>query len=96
MTLYRQLLIFTLVLFLVLFTCTWIIKLQSTRSFLEDQLESHAQDTATSLGLSITPYIAENDIVTIETMINVVFDRGYYRTIRAYRPQRYSTHRTNP
>ncbi|MBU0664836.1 MAG: EAL domain-containing protein [Proteobacteria bacterium] len=82
MTLYRQLLIFTLVLFLVLFTCTWIIKLQSTRSFLEAQLESHAQDTATSLGLSISPYIAENDIATIETMINVVFDRGYYRTIR--------------
>ncbi|MFH2124514.1 MAG: EAL domain-containing protein [Pseudomonadota bacterium] len=82
MTLYRQLLIFTLVLFLVLFTCTWIIKLQSTRSFLEEQLDSHAQDTATSLGLSITPYIAENDIATIETMINVVFDRGYYRTIR--------------
>ncbi len=82
MTLYRQLLIFTFVLFLILFTCTWIIKLQSTRSFLENQLESHAQDTATSLGLSISPFIAENDIATIETMINVVFDRGYYRLIR--------------
>jgi diguanylate cyclase (GGDEF)-like protein len=82
MTLYRQLLIFTFVLISILFTCTWIIKLQSTRTFLEDQLESHAQDTATSLGLSITPYIAEDDIATIETMINVVFDRGYYRTIR--------------
>ena len=82
MTLYRQLLIFTFVLIFILFTCTWIIKLQGTRTFLEDQLESHAQDTATSLGLSITPYIAENDIATIETMINVVFDRGYYRTIR--------------
>lgn len=82
MTLYKQLLIFIFVLFLVLFTCTWIIKLQSTRSFLEDQLESHAQDTATSLGLSITPFIAENDMVTIETMINAVFDRGYYRTIQ--------------
>lgn len=82
MTLYRQLLIFTFVLFLLLFTCTWVIKLHSTRSFLEDQLESHAQDTATSLGLSISPYIAEDDMATIETMINVVFDRGYYRTIR--------------
>ncbi len=82
MTLYRQLLIFTFALFLILFTCTWIIKLQSTRSFLENQLESHAQDTATSLGLSISPFIAENDMATIETMINVVFDRGYYRLIR--------------
>ena len=81
MTLYRQLLIFTFVLFLTLFTCTWLIKLQSTRTFLEDQLESHAQDTATSLGLSISPYIAENDVATVETMMNAVFDRGYYRTI---------------
>lgn len=81
MTLYRQLLIFTFVLFLTLFTCTWVIKLQNTRTFLEDQLESHAQDTATSLGLSISPYIAENDIATVDTMMNAVFDRGYYRTI---------------
>lgn len=81
MTLYRQLLIFTFVLLFILFTCTWIIKLQSTRTFLEDQLESHAQDTATSLGLSISPYIAENDMAMVETMVNVVFDRGYYRTI---------------
>jgi diguanylate cyclase (GGDEF)-like protein len=81
MTLYRQLLIFTFVLFLTLFTCTWFVKLQSTRTFLEDQLESHAQDTATSLGLSISPHIAENDIATVDTMMNAVFDRGYYRTI---------------
>ncbi|EKD40489.1 MAG: hypothetical protein ACD_75C00034G0001 [uncultured bacterium] len=81
MTLYRQLLIFTFVLFLTLFTSTWLIKLHNTRTFLEDQLESHAQDTATSLGLSISPHIAENDIATVDTMMNAVFDRGYYRTI---------------
>jgi diguanylate cyclase (GGDEF)-like protein len=81
MTLYRQLLIFTLVLFSILFACTWLVKLQNTRVFLEDQLESHAQDTATSLGLSISPYVAEDDMAMVETMINAVFDRGYYRTI---------------
>ena len=81
MTLYRQLLAFIFILFLVLFTSTWVVKLQSTRIFLEDQLESHAQDTATSLGLSISPYIAENDLATVETMINAVFDRGYYSRI---------------
>jgi diguanylate cyclase (GGDEF)-like protein len=81
MTLYRQLLIFTLVLFFVLFVGVWIDKLQSTRSFLIDQLESHAQDTATSLGLSLSPVMAEHDLATIETMMNAVFDRGYYRII---------------
>lgn len=81
MTLYRQLLIFTLILFAVLFTCVWVEKLQSTRSFLIAQLETHAQDTATSLGLSLSPMMTSNDLPAIEIMINAVFDRGYYRVI---------------
>src|SRR5210317_69948 len=82
MTLYRQLIIFTLVLFFMLFVGTWLVKLESTRSFLIDQLESHSQDTATSLGLSISQSSIENDMPFIESMINAVFDRGYYRIIR--------------
>jgi diguanylate cyclase (GGDEF)-like protein len=82
MTLYRQLIIFTLVLFFMLFVGTWLVKLESTRSFLIDQLESHSQDTATSLGLSISQNSIENDMPFIESMINAVFDRGYYRTVR--------------
>ena len=82
MTLYRQLVIFTLVLFFILFTGTWLAKLDSTKSFLIDQLESHAQDTATSLGLSISQHSIENDKPAIESMINAVFDRGYYRIVR--------------
>lgn len=82
MTLYRQLLIFTLFLFFILFAGTWAAKLQSTRTFLHDQLETHAQDTATSLGLSISPHFARNDLPAVETVINAVFDSGYYRVIR--------------
>lgn len=81
MTLYRQLIIFTFFLFLLLFVGTWYAKLQSTRSFLTSQLESHAQDTATSLALSISPHIAKKDMATAESMINAVFDRGYYQMI---------------
>jgi diguanylate cyclase (GGDEF)-like protein len=82
MTLYRQLIIFTLTLFLILFIGTWFAKLETTRSFLVDQLESHAQDTATSLGLSITQHMINKDMPTIESMINAVFDRGYYKIVR--------------
>lgn len=81
MTLYRQLLVFTLLLFALLFAGIWVEKLQSTRSFLIAQLQSHAQDTATSLGLSLSPGMAENDMPTVEAMMNAVFDRGYYRVI---------------
>jgi diguanylate cyclase (GGDEF)-like protein len=82
MTLYRQLVIFTFLLFLLLFTGTWLVKFESTRSFLVDQLDSHAQDTATSLGLSVSQYVAEGDLSAAESMINALFDRGYYHIIR--------------
>src|SRR5512138_1153272 len=82
MTLYRQLIIFTFILFLLLFAGTWYAKLESTRSFLIDQLESHAQDTATSLALSISPHVANKDMTTVESMINAVFDRGYYQVVK--------------
>lgn len=81
MTLHRQLLLFTLILCFFLFAGVWVHKLQSTRGFLEDQLEVHAQDTATSLALSISPLVAADDIAAAETMINAIFDRGYYREI---------------
>ena len=82
MTLFRQLLIFTLILFFLLFAGTWYALIQGTRTFLSEQLVSHAQDTATSFGLSITPHIAVEDYATVDTMMNAVFDRGYYKTIR--------------
>ena len=81
MTLHRQLFIFTLLLVSILFLGVWVEKLQSTRSFLVTQMESHAQDTATSLALSLSPIMSENDLPTMDTMINALFDRGYYRTI---------------
>ncbi|HDR16066.1 MAG TPA: EAL domain-containing protein [Desulfobacteraceae bacterium] len=84
MTLYRQLIIFTLILFLLLFSGTWFARLSTTRAFLTAQLESHAQDTATSLGLSITQYIQdiEVDMPVVESMMSAVFDRGYYRFVK--------------
>ncbi|MBC8318344.1 MAG: EAL domain-containing protein [Desulfobulbaceae bacterium] len=81
MTLYRQLVIFTLILFALLFSGTWLAKLESTRSFLLDQLASHAQDTATSLGVSISQHFQEDDMSAVETLVNAVFDRGYYMDI---------------
>ena len=88
MTLYRQLVIFTFLLFLLLLAGTWYAKLESTSSFLTSQLESHAQDTATFLALSISPHVAEKDMTAVEGMINAVFDRGYYQMITFSGPRR--------
>ncbi|MFP7754550.1 EAL domain-containing protein [Thermodesulfobacteriota bacterium B35] len=82
MTLYRQLLLFTLALLFFLFAGTWTARLHTTRAFLQDQLAAHAQDTATSLGLSISSHMATMDIPAMEAMIDAIFDRGYYQQIR--------------
>ena len=81
MTLHRQLLLFTLILCFFLFVGVWIYKLQTTRIFLQNQLEVHAQDTATSLALSLSPLVGGEDLAAVETMMNAIFDRGYYRQI---------------
>ena len=81
MTLHRQLLLFTLILCFFLFAGVWFYKLQTTRVFLQNQLEVHAQDTATSLALSLSPLLEKDDLAGVETMMNAIFDRGYYREI---------------
>lgn len=81
MTLYRQLIIVIASLFMLLFGGTLLLNFFNTKTFLTTQLESHAQDTATSLGLSLSPHMAENDIATMTSMVDALFDRGYYREI---------------
>jgi diguanylate cyclase (GGDEF)-like protein len=69
----------TLVLTLVFVSTLWI-NVDNTRSYINNQLASHAQDTATSLGLSIKPFIGNpDDLPMVEGMINAIFDSGYYQ-----------------
>ncbi|VAX07954.1 GGDEF and EAL domain proteins [hydrothermal vent metagenome] len=70
------------VLLLLVFTGTFFISVQNSRAYLEVQLQSHAQDAATSLGLSISPHMAEGDEVMVTSMVDAIFDRGYYRVVR--------------
>ncbi|TRY32844.1 EAL domain-containing protein [Aliiglaciecola sp. M165] len=82
MPLSRQLGLSLFFVLLVVFIGVLWLNVSSTRDYTQQQLASHAQDTATSLGLSITPYIGNNeDLPIIETMVNAIFDRGYYLTI---------------
>jgi len=58
--------------------------IQSTREFLKEQMLSHAQDTATSLGVSLASEMAYPDQARVETLLNVIFDRGYYQRISVF------------
>src|SRR5512147_35829 len=81
MTLYRQLILIIIALFAACFLVSVTISTSNLRNFLEEQLESHAQDTATSLGLSLSPYMRSNDAPVMNSMVDAIFDRGYYKTI---------------
>ncbi len=57
------------------------ISIKSTQEYLNKQLSMHAQDTATSLGLSLTSVIRQKDLARANSMIDVIFDRGYFSHI---------------
>jgi len=68
-------------LFLVLFTANFILTVLDSRLYLEKQLQSHANDTASSLGLSMTTALQQKDIAHLDVLANAIFDKGYYQSI---------------
>jgi diguanylate cyclase (GGDEF)-like protein len=81
MSLNKQMVLFIASLLIILLIGTFGLNLSNTKNFLQEQLRSHAQDTATSLGLSLSSIQDPSDLSSMETMINAVFDRGYYNSI---------------
>jgi len=82
MTLSRQLTFLITALVLLLFLGTFVISIYNTRDYVESQLVSHAQDAATSLGLSATAHVERGDQAMVTTMVNAMFHRGDYLSIR--------------
>jgi len=81
MTLYKQITLSIILLLSAGFLGSVIINTENLRTFLLTQLESHAQDTATSLGLSLSPPMQVHDMTIMTSMVDAVFDRGDYQKI---------------
>ncbi|MDH5573102.1 MAG: EAL domain-containing protein [Gammaproteobacteria bacterium] len=81
MSLKKQLNILVMIGVLVIFSGTLGISIKNTQEYLNKQLKVHAQDTATSLGLSLREVLKNQDIAQADSMLDVIFDRGYYRQI---------------
>lgn len=82
MSLSKQLLILITLIFVIIFSITFTISMQNIRSYLEGESQIHVQDTATSLGLSLSPHMKDEHDPIIRTMMNAIFDMGYYREMR--------------
>lgn len=81
MTILRQLTIYLTILLMILFAGSLVLTIRDARHYLLVQLRSHAQDTATSVGVAIAATEPDN-LADIDTMIHAVFDQGYYQQIR--------------
>jgi diguanylate cyclase (GGDEF)-like protein len=81
MTLLRQLTAVIIALFVLLFAGTVAISVSDARTYLDNQLKTISQDTATSLGLSLSQDFAGSDLILIESKVSLIFDSGYYREV---------------
>lgn len=81
MTLLRQLILVIVTLFFLLFAGTFAINVNNTRAYLNNQLKTISQDMATSLGLSLSPHMASQEMIVVESLVNAVADSGYYREV---------------
>lgn len=83
MTLFKQIALILSTFILLVLSSVMYLNFKTANDFIQNQLYTVSEDTATSLGLSLSFEIPEdgNDISTMETMVNAIFDRGYYENI---------------
>lgn len=86
MTLFKQI---AFVVSLVFLLAIFIITMEDFRRSgenLEGQLQTSAQNMATTLGIAISNSTTLNDVAAYETLFNAVFDSGYYSSIELVDP----------
>ncbi|MCF1431627.1 MAG: EAL domain-containing protein [Shewanella sp.] len=81
MTLFRQLYSLLFGLFLLVVTGLALVQFTETQSFLTKQMESDLNNASHSLGLMLSPALEAGDSATVDTLVNVIFEGGYYQSI---------------
>ncbi len=81
MTLFKQIIIILSVLLAIIFASVMWLNFNNSKIYIQQQAYTDALHTANSLGLAISTVASKSDVSTAETMINSVFDSGYYEKI---------------
>jgi len=82
MTLAKQLYALIFIISLMMGVGTLFISVENTRSYLMLQLATQTQNAADSLGISLVPHMKSRDIAVMDTMVNAMFDSGYYKSLK--------------
>jgi len=80
-TLFRQLLSAILAAMLLLYIGNIAVGMRNGKNLVEHQMRTHAQDTATSIALSMTQAAGSQNIPALEAVFDAVPDNGFYRRI---------------
>ena len=82
MTLYRQLLLWMLVVLFALTSAVFAIQFNTTKSYLIEQQSTELNNVVSSVGFALSPYLKTKDLVAAESVINATFDSGYYSQVK--------------
>lgn len=81
MTLFKQLYSLLFGLFLLVVTTLVLVQFSQTRSFLINQMESDLNNASHALALMLAPAVESGDDAAAQTLVNVIFEGGYYQHI---------------
>lgn len=82
MTLFKQIMIVAIIFVISIFVFVGYQNYKTANEFIDSQLSTNARHTAISLGLAIQNSQDPTDVGIDETMINAIFDSGYYEHIK--------------
>ncbi|MDF1881529.1 EAL domain-containing protein [Sulfurimonas sp. MAG313] len=80
MSLFKQITFIMSLFLLVIFTSVIYLNFQSAKKYAQEEMSNNAQNTATYLSLSLAK--AQGGTSEMSTMINAIFDSGYFQSIR--------------
>ncbi|WP_392339900.1 EAL domain-containing protein [Moritella marina] len=81
MTLFKQIYSLLFGLFVLVMASLAYFQFTETRHFMANQMESELNNASTSLSLMLKPHLQTGDMVAAETLVNVIFEGGFYRKV---------------
>jgi EAL domain-containing protein (putative c-di-GMP-specific phosphodiesterase class I)/GGDEF domain-containing protein len=82
MSIRRQLALYIGLLMVVILTGNLALNIHNLKSHFEQQLQARADETATTLALTLSQNAQVKDDASLRSMIDVMFDRGYFSLVR--------------
>jgi len=82
MSLSKQLYLIISLIFFMIFAGNFVISVNNTKEYLESESVTKAQDTATSLGMTLKGLLKNKKDPEIESILRAIGNRGFYKEIR--------------